>query len=311
MSSGFAASSSAPLVRLCLLTASGVHLLAGAALMVRPEWAYEGAEGAPFAARALGALAIGFGMGYAASALAPQRHWAVSLAGLTANLLLTLAALAEQSWALAGAGAALASLLAAVLLQASDDHIREAGEAPPEPRERAMLRAMTQDGYSLLELSQLRPTLVVFLRHAGCTFCREAISDLARLRPELERLGTGLAFVTMSGEPEAWRFFERYGMADVARISDPSCRLYRAFALRRGRWRDLFGWTVWKRGFRAGILEGHGAGPLAGDGFRMPGVFLVHEGKVLRSYRHDGPADRPDYLRLANPESRAASAHAA
>jgi hypothetical protein len=30
---------------------------------------------------------------------------------------------------------------------------------------------------------------------------------------------------------------------------------------------------------------------LMGDGFRMPGVFLVFEGKVIREYRHRSVAD--------------------
>ena len=123
---------------------------------------------------------------------------------------------------------------------------------------------------------------------------------MARLRPEIEKAGAGVAFVTMSAEPDAAGFFDRYGMADVPRISDPECRLYRAFDLKRGGWRDILGWNVWMRGFQAGVLEGHGAGPIEGDSFRMPGVFLIHNGKVVRSFRHDGPADRPDYLQLAD-----------
>ena len=45
------------------------------------------------------------------------------------------------------------------------------------PRD-AMDRAITDQGESLLELSQSSPRLVVFLRHAGCIFCRESLADL-------------------------------------------------------------------------------------------------------------------------------------
>jgi hypothetical protein len=37
---------------------------------------------------------------------------------------------------------------------------------------------------------------------------------------------------------------------------------------------------------------------LAGDGLQMPGVFLLHRGKVLREFRHESAADRPDYVTL-------------
>jgi len=53
------------------------------------------------------------------------------------------------------------------------------------------------------------------------------------------------------------------------------------------------------RGIQAGIVEGHGLGRLAGDAFQMPGVFLVFHGQVIRSYRHQSTADRPDYLGFA------------
>jgi len=39
--------------------------------------------------------------------------------------------------------------------------------------------AVTQSGERLVELSEMSPVLLVFLRHAGCTFCREALADFA------------------------------------------------------------------------------------------------------------------------------------
>ena len=40
-----------------------------------------------------------------------------------------------------------------------------------------------------------------------------------------------------------------------------------------------------------------------GDGFQMPGVFLIYHGEVLRSYRHQSVADRPHYTRFAAGDS--------
>jgi hypothetical protein len=105
----------------------------------------------------------------------------------------------------------------------------------------------------------------------------------------------------MSRDADAETFFARYGMQDVARISDPGQAVYRAFGLARGRLWQLLGPDVWMRGFVAAILNRHGVGMLAGDGFQMPGVFLVFHGEILRSFRHQSAADRPDYAALAAP----------
>jgi hypothetical protein len=47
------------------------------------------------------------------------------------------------------------------------------------------------------------------------------------------------------------------------------------------------------------VLAGHGIGPLVGDGFQMPGAFLIRDGRVSAAYRHRHAADRPDCGALA------------
>ena len=301
-------------MRTALLIAAGLHVLGGLAVLIEPEilvrlgWA---GAGDAFAIRLLGGVDAAVGFGYAVAAMSPLRHWPVVLVGFLENAFTLIAAIVSGAWFAAGISAAWLVPLTVILGRTSRDFIGEVGEPAAGPRERAMLRAMSQDGYSLFELSQLRPTLVVFLRHAGCTFCREAVSDIARVRPEIEKRGACVAFVTMSPETEAKHFFERYGLADVPRVSDTGAMLYRAFDLKRVGWRDILGWTVWKRGFVAGLFEGHGLGPVEGDAFRMPGAFLIHNGRVVRSFRHDGPADRPDYVELADCSECLSTAQAA
>lgn len=139
--------------------------------------------------------------------------------------------------------------------------------------------------------------LLVLLRHAGCTFCREALDDLRRGREVFERTGVHLAIVHQ-GTPEQGRgLLARYGLEDVAAVSDPERRLYAALDLRRGTLRQLFGPRVWWRGLVA-TLRGHLVGPLVGDGFQMPGVFLLDRGRIVRAHRHASADERPDYARL-------------
>ena len=37
-----------------------------------------------------------------------------------------------------------------------------------------------------------------------------------------------------------------------------------------------------------------------GDGFQMPGAFLIDNGRMVHAYHHMTAADRPDYVRLAS-----------
>ena len=55
-----------------------------------------------------------------------------------------------------------------------------------EPAAEAFASIRTESGVSLLALTEASPVLLVFLRHFGCSFCRQALSQVASLRPELE-----------------------------------------------------------------------------------------------------------------------------
>src|ERR1700730_6678542 len=79
----------------------------------------------------------------------------------------------------------------------------------------------TESGASLLALTEASPVLLVFLRHFGCSFCRQAISDVADLRGELDRRGVRPVFVHLGTPERAKPFFDYYGIGDVERVSDP------------------------------------------------------------------------------------------
>ena len=153
-------------------------------------------------------------------------------------------------------------------------------------------------GGDAVSLSREKPVLVVFLRHFGCTFCREAAKDVADGRGAIEEKAA-LVFVHMGSGAQGDAFFERYGLSDVRHVSDPKGELYEAFGLGRGSLGQLFGLPVWVRGFKAGVVDGHWVGKLVGDGFRMPGVFRIEDGKVTAEFRHRHAGERPDYGELA------------
>ena len=82
------------------------------------------------------------------------------------------------------------------------------------------------------------------------------------------------------------------------RFSDPDAQLYEAFGLVRAEWGQYFNRESLLRMVQAWIA-GHGVGKAAGDVQRMPGVFLLQENYIRKSYRHKLVSDRPDYLALA------------
>jgi hypothetical protein len=102
----------------------------------------------------------------------------------------------------------------------------------------------------------------------------------------------------MSDSTEAAKLFALYGLGGLHSVSDPTCDLYRAYGLSRGKVHQLFGRGVWLRGITAALFEGHGIGRLSGDGFRMPGVFLFDRGTVVAERKAATAADRPDYLSI-------------
>ncbi|MEM8524179.1 MAG: SelL-related redox protein [Bacteroidota bacterium] len=161
-----------------------------------------------------------------------------------------------------------------------------------------MSSMVTQHGEKLYDLSIQQPVLLVFLRHFGCTFCREALADIAKRRNIIEETGTKIIFVHMSENKLAERYFNRYDLAGIDHISDPECQYYVTFGLTKGSFTQLFGLKSWVRGFQTGIIKGHFIGTQLGDGFQMPGVFTIQNGQIKDSFIHKVASDRPDYESL-------------
>lgn len=163
-----------------------------------------------------------------------------------------------------------------------------------------LLKEMQTDrGETLAALTFKQPVLLVFLRHFGCTFCREALAELSEMRSTIENQGTRLVFVHMADQETAERYFDRYDLQNVEHVSDPNCKYYAGFGLTKGNFNQLFGLRSWMRGFSVGVVQGHGIGSQMGDGFQMPGVFVLRDGLVMEQFIHKLSSDRPDYHKMA------------
>lgn len=157
----------------------------------------------------------------------------------------------------------------------------------------------TNRGESLKELSDRNKVMLVFLRHFGCTFCREALADIHRKREEIENEGVIIVLVHQIGDKQADELLRLYHLEDIHRISDPNLEIYHAFNLNRATFKQHYGLRVMIRGFVAGLIKGHMLGPEQGDGWQMPGVFILREGKIIDKYIHEYVSDRPDYSELS------------
>ncbi|MFT4535687.1 MAG: peroxiredoxin [Saprospiraceae bacterium] len=154
---------------------------------------------------------------------------------------------------------------------------------------------VTNRGRSLVDASSEMPVLLVFLRHFGCVFCREAMIDISKKREDWEKQNINVVLVHMSDFETAEKYFKKFNVPGIENISDPTCGLYASFGLSKGNASQLFGLKNFIRGFET-TIKGIPIGlRQIGDGFQMPGVFLIRNGKVLESYIHKSAADRPDY----------------
>jgi peroxiredoxin len=133
-------------------------------------------------------------------------------------------------------------------------------------------------------LGSSRKRLLVFIRHAGCTFCRETLAKIESQRSQLQKADVEPVVVHMSTLDAGNRMMKSHGLSDVVHVSDPDCTLYQKFGLKRGTFLQLFGPSVWWNGLKAAIFQRHGFGKLEGDGFQLGGSVLIQNGKVLASY---------------------------
>jgi peroxiredoxin len=163
-----------------------------------------------------------------------------------------------------------------------------------------LARIHTESGASLLALVESSPVLLVFLRHFGCSFCRQAISDVAELKPELDKRGVRPVFVHLGTPERAKPFFDYYRIGDVERVSDPEARVYQLplFALPRMHPAlTLLQPLVWM-GWLKGAIFKHGIGAIKEDGHQMQGIFFLKGPKIVRQFRYKTIADEPNYLKL-------------
>ncbi len=259
----------------------------------------------------LGMIVGVFGIGYFAAATKPYIHWPIILVGFLGKILGTLGFL--YFYSSGTLPSAFGSIILindllwlipfAIILVGAFEYAQANRELMAyslhEKRLRSLSTIIVNTGENLQDLSDTNPVLLIFLRHFGCTFCREALAEIAKQRTEIEANGTQIVLVHMVDEDVAENHLKKYPLTDIAHISDPDRTVYNAFGLNTGSFLQLFGLPVILRGLKAGVADGHSIGGFVGNGFQMPGVFLISKGMIVQSFTHTTAADRPDYVELS------------
>jgi peroxiredoxin len=165
----------------------------------------------------------------------------------------------------------------------------------------AILQAYrTETGLTLLELVDGSPVLLIFLRHFGCSFCRQTLDDVSKLRGKIEGKGIRPVFVHLGSPERAKPYFDYYQLSDIERVSDPDATLYATSVFRLPRknaFSHFFVPTVVKAWLSGGISR-YGIGMIKEDADQMPGIFFLKNRAIVRAYRYRTIADQPDYLKL-------------
>ena len=112
-------------------------------------------------------------------------------------------------------------------------------------------------------------------------------------------MGSKIVIVHQSPEEEAKAELEKFGLQDLTRVSDPSCRFYRRFGLESVSATDMLSMKNILRMMDIMMFKRLFQGRTKGDPLQMPGAFLVKNGQIINGYKHEDASDSPDYLRLA------------
>jgi len=165
----------------------------------------------------------------------------------------------------------------------------------------ALRGSYTESGRTLLEIADGSPVLLIFLRHFGCSFCRETLDQVSRLQDELTARGTRPVFVHLGTPERAQPYFDYYKLSAVERISNPDGSLYAHPVFHLPRKHPLYHFLVpanWKRWLQSAIRN-YGIGMIHEDAHQMPGVFYLRDRMIVRGFRYRTIADQPDYLHLS------------
>jgi len=153
-------------------------------------------------------------------------------------------------------------------------------------------------GLSLYEHSQLKPVYLIFLRHLGCTFCKQVISGINQIQDKIDVLGLQVVFVHMSDSKSGDDILAHYKDTKSAHISDVDLLLYQEFEILRGTFSQVFGLSIIPKFLHSIFVLGHHNEAPQGDSMILGGFFIYHKGKVVKKYISQNAGDVVNLLKF-------------
>lgn len=147
---------------------------------------------------------------------------------------------------------------------------------------------------NLADLWSDGPTLLVFLRHFGCIFCRERLNQLAHSQAEIEAAGLRIVAVGIGEAQHA----EQYCAPIVPQalcLASEDAAIYQSYGFSHVKLGDILSFTAVKNTVRA-FTTSTVFREVTGD-FRMIGGTLLvdKDGVVQYAYYSKTPGDHPPF----------------
>jgi peroxiredoxin len=136
------------------------------------------------------------------------------------------------------------------------------------------------------------PTVVTFLRHFGCLFCREWLKTLEKHQTDFARAGVKIVAIAQGKPAHAARYCGDLAPSTTCLV-DEGTNAYNLYGLGRGGMMQLMGPKVFTSGMRA-VMNGASVGEVIGDPLMMPGTFIIDRaGTVRYAYYSEHAGDHP------------------
>lgn len=150
----------------------------------------------------------------------------------------------------------------------------------------APVRDLAGKPTSLRDLWREAPTVTGFVRHYGCLFCHEMVTDLVALLPDILGRGGQLAIVGNGSVAQARGFFESRGLprGGVHVLTDPERVAFQAAGFERGLTRTFGHPGAWQA-YRRARDAGHRVTGQQGDLTQLGGVVVTRPPATL-TYLH-------------------------
>jgi len=150
------------------------------------------------------------------------------------------------------------------------------------------------------------PTLVVFLRHLGCIFCREMVRDV-RSAIEADSAYPPVLFFYQGTVADGREFFARY-FPGARAVADLDRKFYAAAGVRQAPVVQLLSPRLMISAVRATVKGNtQRIGRVTGDPMTMPAVMVFQHGQIIWQHEFKHAGDHPQFATIPEIIRRAAS----